>query len=542
MKNNNIRGQIPRLFMCLFVMCAATVNTALAQDIADSLIVTVPKYFPPYYLIDENGQVGGYAVELAEEIAKASGLHFKYEPADDWAVSVQAVKEGKADIIANMGIAAGRADDFDFTSTTDTLKVGFIVDVKHGKAGKIEDLYGKRVGVVKRNVGYRLIKDDQRFEMVVVDDLPALLYDLLSGKVDAAVYPLPVFTYFAQIANVTERVKVLPTVLTEVERAMAVKKGNQELLERLQLGVSKVVDTERYHAIYRKWHEPPARFWSEARLIEVSIALAIISISIVIWRYISVMKLNRQLLRSIESQDKAEQASAAKTEFLSRMSHELRTPLNAILGFAQLLNYDKKNLSKSQQEDVQEILKGGSHLLDLVNEVLELSYIESGSYKVTIEAVDPAIIIEDIVSFMRTIAEERNIRLSCELGACEEILASKRGLKQVLVNLITNAIKYNRDGGEVIIECEHSPEGRQKIKIRDTGYGIDSKIRDRLFEPFERHEKFSEIEGTGIGLTVCKKLVEVMGGEIAYSTVPGEGSTFWVEFACATEAKNAAED
>lgn len=227
------------------------------------------------------------------------------------------------------------------------------------------------------------------------------------------------------------------------------------------------------------------------------------------------------------SRDEAERANEAKSEFLSRMSHELRTPLNAILGFGQLLNMGK--LKGEQKDNVREILNAGQHLLDLINEVLDLARIESGKFTVSMEPVPLLPLISDCLTLIRPQAEGRGIRIAEAGQNCvENVLADRTRLKQVMLNLLSNAIKYNRPNGTISIVCMVQGHSQQ-IRISDTGEGLTAEQQARLFVAFERlNADQHAIEGTGIGLALSKRLVELMGGEIGVESTPGSGSTFWV--------------
>jgi PAS domain S-box-containing protein len=225
-------------------------------------------------------------------------------------------------------------------------------------------------------------------------------------------------------------------------------------------------------------------------------------------------------------------ASQAKSEFLSSMSHELRTPLNSILGFSQLLADDPDDpLSARHQRYVQQVLDNGEHLLALINQVLDLSKIEAGKVPVKIEDVDLSAMLQDCVAMSKPQADERNIKI--DIGRDEKSIDACRAdtlqLRQVLLNLISNAIKYNEDRGTVTIEVSrHAPE-IVRISVADTGAGIPEDLQKHIFEPFNRlGRETSNIQGSGIGLTIAKELVELMGGNIGFSSRSG-GSTFWIE-------------
>jgi PAS domain S-box-containing protein len=238
----------------------------------------------------------------------------------------------------------------------------------------------------------------------------------------------------------------------------------------------------------------------------------------------------------------AERASRSKSEFLSRMSHELRTPLNAILGFAQILQMDE--LSLEQAEGVEQILQGGVHLLELINEVLDISRIEAGQLSLSPEPVPVVDVITQVVSLVRPLGVLRQVSISAESAAsCPfHVRADRQRLKQILVNLVSNAVKYNKDMGLVRLACEQRGDA-VRILVSDTGAGILPEKRALLFQPFERlGADQGPIEGTGLGLAVSKGLVEAMGGRIGVDSEIDAGSTFWIELpeAAAPEPRDAA--
>jgi PAS domain S-box-containing protein len=227
----------------------------------------------------------------------------------------------------------------------------------------------------------------------------------------------------------------------------------------------------------------------------------------------------------------AEQANKAKSTFLSNMSHELRTPLNAILGFGQILAAPAFPLTaEKRQEFVGHIVKAGKHLLVLINEVLDLAKVESGTVSLSLEPVVLSDIMHACREMIAPLADKRGIRLAFAVDASLHVLADPTRLKQVLLNLMSNAVKYNRKGGALQVDCTSLPAERVRITVRDDGAGLDAAQLAQLFQPFSRlgQENGGE-EGTGIGLTVTKRLVELMGGEIGASSTVGVGSTFWIE-------------
>ena len=232
-----------------------------------------------------------------------------------------------------------------------------------------------------------------------------------------------------------------------------------------------------------------------------------------------------------EAREEANEANRAKTEFLSRTSHELRTPLNAIIGFAQLLELD--DLPPAQRESVAQILSGGRHLLDLINEVLDISAIESRDLTISPEPVSLREVVSDVGQLIAPLASERAVRVShVGLPEAAYLLADRQRLRQVLLNMLSNAIKYNRRGGTVTVAARPVPgpggTDHLRLEVTDQGPGIEPALLDRVFAPFDRlGAERTETGGTGLGLSLSKALVEAMGGRIGVDSVPGQGATFW---------------
>ncbi|MEP6668436.1 MAG: PAS domain S-box protein [Chthoniobacter sp.] len=236
-----------------------------------------------------------------------------------------------------------------------------------------------------------------------------------------------------------------------------------------------------------------------------------------------------------EKHVEVERANRAKSEFLSRMSHELRTPMNSILGFGQVL---ARKVAPGEAKHVQHILEAGRHLLELINEVLDISRIESDQLRLSSEPVALGSVIQESMNLVQHLAAEREVTIGEDPFESDAfVMADRQRLKQVLVNLLSNGVKYNRRGGKVTITC-FRVEDRAQISVSDTGRGIPAHLLDRLFNPFDRlGAENSEIEGTGLGLALSQRLVEHMGGSLRVASKEGVGTDFWIELPLAVDPR-----
>jgi PAS domain S-box-containing protein len=238
----------------------------------------------------------------------------------------------------------------------------------------------------------------------------------------------------------------------------------------------------------------------------------------------------------------AEKANLAKSDFLSSMSHELRTPLSAILGFAQLIESGSPPPTPSQKRSIDQILQAGWYLLELINEILDLALIESGKLSLSLEPMSLAEVMHECQAMIEPQAQKRGISVAFPRFEVRYFVnADRTRVKQVLINLLSNAIKYNKAGGTVVVDCTASTAERIRISVEDTGEGLTPDKLTQLFQPFNRLGQAANVEeGTGIGLVVCKRLTELMGGVIGVESTVGKGSVFWIELNLTAEPQPAA--
>jgi PAS domain S-box-containing protein len=352
----------------------------------------------------------------------------------------------------------------------------------------------------------------------------------------------------------------LQGIITDVNRQMEALTGctRDELIgapfkgfftdpERAQASIKLVLaegKVNNYELTARNWdgnetvvsYNAATFFDRERRLLGVFAAARDVTVSKQLDQVLQERNVDLQIAKAV-----AEKANLSKSEFLSSMSHELRSPLNAILGFAQLLESESPPPTPSQLESIGRILQAGWHLLNLINEILDLAKIESGKFSLSPEPVSLAEVFLECREMVEGLARKRSIQLEFPRfeGRCF-VHADRTRLKQILLNLLSNAIKYNRDEGVVEVSFSKTETDEIRIEVRDTGEGLPREKIEQLFQPFNRlGQEASGEEGTGIGLVVAKQLVEMMGGRIGVQSDVGTGSVFWFELMTGTEPKYA---
>jgi len=303
---------------------------------------------------------------------------------------------------------------------------------------------------------------------------------------------------------------------------------NEKAIYHSELGL-KGIRQPRFLTQY--FHKDGKRVWFEVSEFPVFDEQGnVVSVEGIAYDVTDRIELEEQLT---QAKEEAERANKAKSQFLARMSHELRTPLNAIIGFSQVMVRNKAEpITESQGSDIQNIIISGKHLLKLINEVLDLSHIESGTLDLSMEPVNICCLIKEVFDLIEPLSRQSGVTVTNEFNECDDlyILADQFRLKQVLLNLVSNAIKYTLESGSIALSFEEQGDGEICIRVTDTGLGIPKEMQASLFQPFFRlHEEEIQREGTGIGLAISKDLIELMNGRIGYTSQAGRGSCFYIE-------------
>ncbi|MDO9528436.1 MAG: transporter substrate-binding domain-containing protein [Syntrophales bacterium] len=297
---NPVRSAVSKMLLVtilIFIFVVIIMDSAVAQSQvrSDMIEVTaaVPKNFPPYYFVDESGRPKGFAIDIMDRIAEMVGMRVTYLVEDSWTDAVEAVKSGRADMIPNIGITANRKAYFDYTAAVETFAISIFVRKDTNYIKGVDDLAGHKVAAIKYNIAVTLLQDHEGVDLKVFNDPREAVFELLSGHVDAVLYPAPVFMKIVRDAKVDHSIKIVGKPLKEIKRAIAVSKGNVNLLNRLNGAVNRFVGTNDYQHIYLKWFGKPQPFWTISRVVlTMSGLFLILFTAMALWRYNSIIKLN----------------------------------------------------------------------------------------------------------------------------------------------------------------------------------------------------------------------------------------------------------
>ena len=517
-------------------------RTASAQP--SELVVAFHENWPPHYSLDEDGQPTGFAADVIEELAKRAGLTVRYITAPSFPAVLKLVLDGEADVIPNLGITADREELYLMSEPVETFTVDLLVRTNAIGVNGLDDLAGREVGVVQRNVGVRILENRPEINAQVFGDVRTALFELISGHVDAVIYPKTVFYNLASQIDFADKITTAGPPLREIKRGVAISKNRPDILAAINPHVSPFVTSLAYEVIYTRWFGRRVTTFTSPQVAWIVLAaLAIGFGTVFIWHYLVSLRMNRELQSTImdlrraeshliEANRKLELANRAKSEFVATLSHEFRTPLNAILGFSEVMRGEMIGPigSTTYRDYADNVYESGRLMLLLVDDVLELSSIEAGKKVLRKEQVDLRDTVDWVLKGFENDFRGKSLTVSREIAAdLPAILADKRSITQILQNLISNAIKYNMENGSLTVSAD-ADHGRVFIKIADTGIGIAADNIDHITNPFTQSHNdphLAEI-GTGLGLSITRHLVEAHGGSLLFDSELGRGTTVTV--------------
>ncbi|MCU7836656.1 MAG: transporter substrate-binding domain-containing protein [gamma proteobacterium symbiont of Taylorina sp.] len=339
-----------KLFIVLFSLLLLSLLTApsfAAKDInsnpnSNELIAGIPSEFPPYYL-DEKGNYTGLAIDLFNEISSLAGINFTYVNKGSWLDVFQSMNDKNIDLIPNLGISAKRLKLYDFTQPIETFPISIFVRESSTKITNNLELAGHKVAMVKKNAAVPIMQSRTDFELLIYDNPRDALFALLSSEVDAFIFPKPVLLSLAQSIGVENQIKVVGETVLEVKRAIAIQKGNPELLKKLNLAIKQFIASPKYQQIYAKWHKSPKPYWTNMRVFLLTLGLFILFLVISItWRYFSLIKINKKLLSTLIQKNQAE-------NHLRNSEARLKTLINTLPDLIWLKDHDGIYLACNQK-------------------------------------------------------------------------------------------------------------------------------------------------------------------------------------------------
>ncbi|NTW05836.1 MAG: transporter substrate-binding domain-containing protein [Peptococcaceae bacterium] len=495
--------------------------------------------YPPFSVIN-NGQADGFSVELLKEVAQEAGLQVDFK-VDEWIVIKEELKNGELDILPLVSYSKERDEYYDFSVPYIVMYGNIFVHKNNDTITAEDDLYGKKIAVMKGDTAHEYaLSRNLADNLILTSTFEEAFRKLDEGKCDAVLAQSLVGEKiirdmgFDNVKSVykldDDGVSLVKTQLSGFEQkfCFAVREGDKELLAKLNEGLAVVSANGTYNLLYEKWF--PFLIYNQPSFKESIKYLAVLMIPILLFVMIIFLIAVKQEVKRKTRELKS--ANEAKSRFLANMSHELRTPLNAILGYSALMQKDA-DLSEQSMKNLKIINKSGNHLLSLINDILEITKIESQKATVKKETFDFHIFIKNIEDMFALEVRSRNLTMKVEgLDRVPRyVFGDPLKLRIVLINLVGNAVKFTETGGITIcfsVERLQQNHFNLLVEVKDTGVGISEDEKEKLFQHFSQTKSGLNVsKGTGLGLAISQENIKILGGKIKVESSLGQGSTFY---------------
>ncbi|MCF8144680.1 MAG: transporter substrate-binding domain-containing protein [Deltaproteobacteria bacterium] len=499
--------------------------------------------WPPVEYVNKEGKLVGMSADFMEKLNAIIGIDIKPTKPQSWQATLDEMREGTIDILFSATRTPQREEFLHFSEPYLRFPMVIVTDQGAPYVGDMKDLRGKKIAVVNGYASHDILKHRHpELDLLLVDDVTTGLTDVTRRKAYAFIDSLAAISHVIGREGISG-VKVSGETPYSYQISVAVPEDQPILAGIIQKALNSISEEDR-NAIFKRWISVTYERKFDYRMLwKVLLAVMLIFSAVLYW--------NRRLAREInlrkkiegelvEAKEAAETSNRVKSAFLASMSHELRTPLNSIIGFTGIILNELAGPLNLEQKKQLKMVKGSSHhLLNLINDVLDISKIEAGEVEITKNHFSMPQVIDQVVESLRPLAEQKGLSLFAQIDPdVDRVVSDERRIRQILINLANNAIKFTENGG-VRIVCRRQ-DSAIEVRVTDTGIGIRSEDMGKLFKPFQQLDTGTarRYEGTGLGLSVCKRILDMLGGRIWVESQFGEGSTFAFTLPLKPEKKN----
>ncbi len=520
---------------------------ATPEGAGETITAAIAEFWPPHFIVRPGEAPTGFAVEIIEAVAARAGYSVSYRVSPTVKEAFDIAVAGEVDVIPSVGVIEERRKLLSFTDPVETFAVGLFVREDTQDIQGVGDLAGRRVAVVTRNVGVRLMRDQPGVESVMFDDVRSALFDLTSGRVDAMVYPVPILQNLASEVGVDNRIKTVGKPLLEVKRAIGVHPSRTEIHQRLSAAVADFTGTAEYQEIYLRWFGRPEFFWTVQRVLTAAAGILLtVIIGFSLWHYRTVVRLNRALegrvekrtteLRSAQAELLRKQRLAGLGELIGTVAHELRNPLGTVVLSFAVIEEKLREKDIDLAKNLDRISRNIDRCTGIIDDLLEYAQVRAAVRR-----------NEDIDRLIReTVAEYAapdGISLVVRPGLGDrKVAVDREQIRRIILNFLDNACqaveqrylgKSAADGAnkaEVVVETRPANDGIE-IVVSDNGEGIPANHIDQVMEPLFSTKPF----GVGLGLPNAQNIVSGHGGRMDIHSEPGLGTEIVVALPASAE-------